>query len=203
MSHPKIMVFHLKELIYTLIFFALGILLIVLFIVFLLPKFTGYGKDDGNISEGTEEATYADTASSAAVSGDSSDDSSSGTTGDSGSSDSSDSAESSVSLSDADSDISSDAVYYAGIYTSSYVMNNQTMEIEVILDENHINSIRFVNVDDAVETVSPLLLPAMESLAEQIVNLQSLDDLTAPEGSEYTYQVLIEAIRTTIAKGEI
>ncbi|MCD8120264.1 MAG: hypothetical protein LUE29_12460 [Lachnospiraceae bacterium] len=195
MSQPKIMVFHLKELLYTMMFIALGILLIVLFIVFLLPKFSGYGKDAGTVSDGAEETSSTDVESSAGVS--------SGTVGSAEETGSDSGISQANASSDATAGTSSDAVYYAGIYTSSYVMNNQTMEIEVVLDENHINSVRFVNVDDAVETVSPLLLPAMESIAEQIVNSQSLDGLTAPEGSEYTYQVLIEAIRTTIAKGEV
>jgi len=158
MSQPKIMVFHLKELIYTMIFLLLGILLILLLLVMFLPKAK---------SSGGEETTTENSASNDSV----------------------------------QLPASEDASYYAGIYTSSYILNNQTMEIEVILDENHINSIRFVNIDDTVETVSPLLLPSMEDLAVQIVTNQSFENITVPEGSEYTYQVLIEGIKATIAKG--
>lgn len=167
MSQPKIMVFHLKELIYTMIFLLLGILLILLLLFMFLPGL-GSSEDKENVSGSASTV-------SSAVSG----------------------SASSASLS-ASQDASP---FYAGIYTSSYVLNNTTMEIEVILDEDHINSIRFVNLDDAVETVSPLLLPAMEDLAVQIVTTQAFDNITVPEGSEYTYQVLLEGIKETIAKG--
>jgi uncharacterized protein with FMN-binding domain len=142
-SKPKIVVFHLKELIYTAIFVILGILLVLLLVfMFLKPK-----ADDNN------------------------------------------------------GDVTA-SKYVPGVYTSSLVMNNASMEIEVIVDEDHINSIRLVNVDEAVTTIYPLIKSSIESISEQIVENQSLDNITYPDENKYTSLTLIDVIDKTLAKAE-
>lgn len=140
-SKPKIVVFHLKELIYTVIFVILGILLILLLVFMFLPK---------------------------------------------------------------DQDDNGDAVskYVSGTYSSSLVMNNASMEIEVIVDEDNINSVRIVNLDEAVTTIYPLIESSIESISAQIIDTQSLDNITYSEDNKYTSLTLIDAIERTLAKAE-
>ena len=141
-SKPKIVVFQLKELIYTGIFVVLGILLILLLIIMFFPK---------NSADNRDLPT---------------------------------------------------AKYVAGIYTSSLNLSNNPTEIEVVIDENHINSIRLVNLSEAVATMYPLVQPSFEDLADQIVSKQSLENVTYPEENKYTYLVLLEGIRMTLEKAE-
>lgn len=140
-SRTKIVVLHMKEIIYTAIFAALGIILIVLLFIMFRP-----GKD----------AAPAETAR-----------------------------------------------YTPGIYTSSLTLNNTNLEVEVSVDESHINSIRFANLDETVTTMFPLIQPAIEDIAEQIYETQSLDDVALPEDTPYTSQIILDAVREAVEKAAV
>lgn len=47
-------------------------------------------------------------------------------------------------------------------------MNNTALEVEVTVDETHINSIRFTNLNDSITTMYPFIEPAIEDIAEQV-----------------------------------
>lgn len=136
---PKFMVFHLKELIYTLIFVILGIFLIFM-LVFMF-------KNKENKSENT--STYA-----------------------------------------------------SGIYTSTINLNDAAMELKLSVDENHINSITVENMDDAITTMYPLVMPALEDIAAQVVSTQSVENIKFQDGSMYTYTLLLNSIEDLIEQAK-
>lgn len=142
-AKTKIVVLHLKELIYTAIFAALGILFVVLLLIMFLPD-----------KEKEEAAAYAST-------------------------------------------------YIPGVYTSSLILNNSAIDIEVVVDENTINSVRLVNLDEAVTTMYPLIEPSFEQLSEQICEKQSLDGITYSDENKYTSTVLLEAISASLEKAAV
>lgn len=144
-SKTKIVVLHLKELIYTGIFAVLGILLIILLIIMFLPK------NDKKNAVTTMTQTSTNT-------------------------------------------------YVPGVYTTSLILNDNVVEIEVTVDEKNINSIRLVNLDEAVTTMYPLIQPSFESLASQIIVNQSLDGITYPDDSKYTSMILLNAISASVEK---
>lgn len=140
-SKTKIVVLHMKEIIYTVVFAALAILLIVLLVVMFKP-------------EGT--------AKNAAT-----------------------------------------KKYTPGIYTSSLTLNNTNLEVEVSVDESRINSIRFSNLDETMATMFPLVQPAIEDIAEQIYDTQSLDDVSLSKDTPYTSQIILDAIREAVEKATV
>ena len=71
------------------------------------------------------------------------------------------------------------------------------------VDESHINSIRFSNLDEAVTTTFPLIQPAIEDIAEQVYEKQSLDDITLSDETPYTSQVILEAIKEATGKAAV
>ena len=83
-SKTKIVVLHMKEIIYTVIFAVLAIILILLLIFMFRPEHRSASKDN--------------------------------------------------------------RIYTPGIYTSDITLNNTALEVEVTVDESHINSIRFTNL---------------------------------------------------------
>lgn len=93
--------------------------------------------------------------------------------------------------------------YTPGVYTSSVILNDTAMDVQVVVDENHINSISLVNLDESVETLYPLVKPAMAELSQQIIQSQSVDDVTYPENNQYTCIVLHNAIKDALSKCEI
>lgn len=128
---PKFMVFHLKELIYTLIFAVLVIcLIVILFIMFT-------GKDD------TDSQT---------------------------------------------------TMYNPGVYSSSISLGDQTMDLKLTVDENHINSVTMDISDDSITTMYPLLEPAFNDVVEQVITKQSTDNIEYKQGSQYTYTLIVNKI---------
>ena len=144
-SKTRIVVLHLKELIYTGIFAVLGILFLLLLIIMFLP-----GKSQ------TPE----------------------------------------------DGEAGSDR-FVPGKYTTSVILGNSSVDVEVVVDANNINSIRLVNLDEAVTTMYPLMEPALNDLAVQICEQQSLEDISYSEDNKYTSQVLLEAISSALEKAEV
>ena len=139
-SRTKIVVLHMKEIIYTVVFATLAILLIILLLFMFLPK---------------NKETRSD-----------------------------------------------EEQYMPGVYTSTVTLNNTALEVEVTVDESHINSIRFSNLDETVATMFPLIQPAIEDIAEQIYKTQSLENIQYSEENPYTSQVIINAIEEALKKAE-
>ena len=133
------MVFHLRELIYTLVFILLGIILIISLVIMFYNR--------GNKQE-KEENT---------------------------------------------------GVYEPGVYT----LNGNPMDVKVTLDDNHINSITVDNVSNTITTMYPLVEPAFNDIANQIVTNQSLENIKFDDNSKYTYTILYNAILDTIEKGKV
>ena len=136
-SKTKIVVLHMKEVIYTVVFVVLGILLILLLTFMFLPN------DEKHTSKKQE--------------------------------------------------------YMPGVYTSTVT----SLEVEVAVDSSHINSIRFSNLDETVATMYPLIQPAIENIAEQVYDSQSLENISFPEDNPYTSQVIINAIDDALKKATV
>lgn len=145
----------MKELIYTGIFAALGILFIILLVIMFLP-----GKKNNDNSSSNEEQTTEDSA------------------------------------------VASDSVYIPGIYTTELILGGQTIDVEVIVENDSITSIRMVHLSEAVTTMYPLLQPTFDSLCQQIYEMQSLEEITYTSDSKYTSLVLMEAIQTSLNKAK-
>lgn len=96
----------------------------------------------------------------------------------------------------------SEARYIPGIYTTSITLGDQVVDIEVLVDENNINSIELTNLSEEVETLYPLVKPSLEDLSAQIISNQSLDDITYSDHSKYTSMVLLEAVKISLEKAE-
>ncbi len=141
-AKTKIVVLHMKELIYTLIFAGLGILLVVLLLFMFLP-----GEKDGESVETMQ--------------------------------------------------------YVAGVYSSSIMCGDSTVDVQVIVDESRIQSISMVNLDETVATMYPLMQPALESIGEQVIEKQSTEGITYSAENQYTSIVLLNAIENAVSKAKI
>lgn len=140
-NKTKIVVLHMKELIYTAIFAALAILFVVL-LIFMFGK-----KDSDEAMETMAQATYV-----------------------------------------------------PGVYTTTLTLNNNVVNVEVVVDENHINAVRLVNINETITTMFPLMEPSFDSIAGQIYEGVDLANITYDEESRYTSQALIKAIETALNK---
>jgi cbb3-type cytochrome oxidase subunit 3 len=143
MAKTKIVVIQLKEIIYTVIFAALGILLILLLIFMFKP-------------DKKDEAASAET-----------------------------------------------NLYTAGVWNSSIALNDMAINLEVVVDKDHINSVKIKNIDEAITTMFPLVEPSLEAIALQLYNDVPIDQVEVMEDSKYTQQLLIEAIKVALEKAKV
>ncbi len=95
---------------------------------------------------------------------------------------------------------SADAIYHAGVYTSPITLNDNTFDVEVTVDENHINSISLVNLSETTTAMYPLVEPALDALSDQIYTSQSTENITYSEKNKYTSMLLLEAIDNALDK---
>ena len=146
-AKTKIVVLHMKELIYTGIFALLGILFIILLVMMFLPD----GENESSVPQEEISATAG-------------------------------------------------SVYIPGIYTTELILGNQSIDVEVIVNQNAITSIRMVNLNEAVTTMYPLLEPTFDTICQQVYENQSLDQITYTSDSKYTSLVLLEAIQNSLNK---
>lgn len=157
-SKTKIVVLHMKELLYTGLFAVLGILLVILLFVLFLP-----GDSEDTPPTGTQTP---------------------------------------VPESSMQSSTETASLYIPGVYNTELVLNDQTVNVEVIVDGEKISSLQLVNLNEAIETMYPLLQPTFESLTEQILEKQSLEDISYNQDSRYTSLVLLEAISKALEKAQ-
>ena len=80
------------------------------------------------------------------------------------------------------------------------MLNNSSLEIEVCVDSHRINSISVKNMDEAITTMYPLMKNSINDLSNQIINSQSLENITYTDDCKYTYMILLDAISTTLDK---
>ena len=92
-----------------------------------------------------------------------------------------------------------EGLYTPGVYRSSLTLNKNTFDVEVTVDQNNI---QLVNLSESTTAMFPLVKPSLESLASQIVDSQSLDDLKYSTDRKYTSQLLISAIEDALKKAE-
>ena len=144
-SKTKIVVLHMKEVIYTAIFLVLAILLIVLL-------FTMFGAKKNPGDPANADA--------------------------------------------------SEVLYVPGVYTSTIELNGQTFDVEVTVDENHINSIALNNLSETATAMYPLMEPTLESLASQIYTTQSTENISFGDDNKYTSQLLLQAIDAALDKAK-
>lgn len=97
---------------------------------------------------------------------------------------------------------SGQASYIPGVYTASLTLGNQEVNVEVTVDADHINSVTMKPLSDAVTTMYPLVQPAFSDLADQIVNSQSLENLSYSSETKYTSGAILNAVETALNKAK-
>lgn len=90
--------------------------------------------------------------------------------------------------------------YVAGVYSSSIMFNDNTVDVQVIVDENRINAISLVNLDETVTTMYPLMEPAVENISRQVIEKQSTEGITYSSDNQYTSIVILNAIENALSK---
>ena len=90
------------------------------------------------------------------------------------------------------------SIYTPGTYSTSLILNDMAANIEVIVDENYISSVRFVELNETLKTKYPLLEPALSDIASQLIETQSMENIVYSDDMRYTATLLIGAIESAL-----
>jgi len=207
-ANTKIVVLRRKELLYTGIFAALGVLFLILLLMLLLPgkdADTSSGTPDSpdNTAETAMPDNVADLGRSSQFSA--AEEASTGAVADA--EPVLDSASGAIDNAGAVLDSASGSVgtantYIPGIYTTELILGSETVNVEVIANDHAITSLSLANPDETLTTMYPLLEPTMDSLSEQICETQDLSQVTYSAETRYTSLVLLEAVKASLEKAK-
>ena len=193
-ANTKIVVLRRKELLYTGIFAALGVLFVILLLMLLLPgKNTdaSYGTSDSpdSTAETAMPDNVADLGRTSQFSA--AEDVSTGASADTG-----------AVLDSASGSVSTDNTYIPGIYTTELLLGSETVNVEVIVSDHAITSVSLADPSETLTTMYPLLEPTMESLNDQLCELQDPEQVTYSAETRYTSLVLLEAVKASLEKAK-
>lgn len=217
-SSPKIFVFKMREIIYTLLLLFLAVLLIIcLFLMFRPKKEDGAasmqqtaGESGGQTQTGTDAQTQS-AAGAQAQSGtnaSATQDSGPGTQTQSAASTQAQSGTNAAATQDSGTDTQTQSgseaavetvSYTPGVYTSPVTLGGSAVDVEVTVDKDRIRSIRLVNLSETTAASFPLVSPSLDNIASQILETQKLEGITCPQENRYTSQLLLSAVADALA----
>lgn len=96
-----------------------------------------------------------------------------------------------------------EASYIPGVYSASIQLANEQINVEVTVDADEITSVALKPLSESVTAMYPLVEPAMQDLAGQILDEQSLESVTCQEDQKYTASMLLKAIDQALSKARI
>lgn len=95
---------------------------------------------------------------------------------------------------------SNQAQYKPGVYTNQITLGESSLNVEVVVDENHINNVSVTNLSDSITTMYPVVEPALDNISKQLANNVSLKDIVISQDCKYTEMLLIQGIETALKK---
>ncbi len=206
-ANTKIVVLRRKELLYTGIFAALGVLFVILLLMLLLPGKAADTSGAPDSPDSTAETVMPDNVADLGRSSQFSaaEDASTGAVADaepvldsaSGAVDNAGAVLDSVS-----GPVGTDNTYIPGIYTTELILGSETVNVEIIVNDHAITSLSLADPDETLTTMYPLLEPTMDSLSEQICETQDLSQVTYSAETRYTSLVLLEAVKASLEKAK-
>ena len=206
-ANTKIVVLRRKELLYTGIFAALGVLFVILLLMLLLPGKAADTSGAPDSPDSTAETVMPDNVADLGRSSQFSaaEDASTGAVADaepvldsaSGAVDNAGAVLDSVSGS-----AGTGNTYIPGIYTTELILGSETVNVEVIVSDHAITSVSLADPSETLTTMYPLLESTMESLNDQLCEMQDPEQVTYSAETRYTSLVLLEAVKASLEKAK-
>lgn len=91
-------------------------------------------------------------------------------------------------------------IYKPGVYNSEIALGDSTLNLEVVVDADQVKSVSFVNLEESITTMYPLVKPSLENIEKSLQEGTDLNDIQFSEKSKYTESLLVEGIRAALDK---
>lgn len=104
---------------------------------------------------------------------------------------------------DEEAAINTEAAYVPGVYTSTLQLGNANLEMQVVVDANHINDISISNLDESVATMYPLMEPTLTELENKVLEAQTVENISYSTETKYTSLMLLNSIAQALEKAAV
>lgn len=93
-------------------------------------------------------------------------------------------------------------VYTPGIYTSEFALNGNTLSIQVTVDEATVKNVEFIDIDDSVKKMYPLLETSLDDIVSQLKSGTDISQVSISNDTMYTHKLLINAINDALSEAK-
>lgn len=94
-------------------------------------------------------------------------------------------------------------VYTPGVYTSTITLGDNTLDVAVSVDADHITSVSLNHLSDSVSAMYPLLEPSpWKKSMRSLSRFLPIDDLKLNTENKYTGLILQQAIKNALSKAK-
>lgn len=93
--------------------------------------------------------------------------------------------------------------YVPGVYTSTLQLGTTNLEMQVVVDADHINAISLTNLDESVTTMYPLMEPTLTELANKVLAAQSIENISYSTETKYTSLMLLNSMSQALNKAKV
>jgi len=90
------------------------------------------------------------------------------------------------------------AKYNPGVYNSQIVLGDSTLNLEVVVDADQIKSVSFINLEESIATMYPLVKPSLESIEKELIKGTAPEDIPLSEKGKYTESLLLEGVKSAL-----
>lgn len=94
------------------------------------------------------------------------------------------------------------SVYIPGVYTSKIGVNDDSLNIELTVDESQIKSVKLIHTSETIPVFYPLFESTAEYIGNEVVKLQDVSKVTVPEETAVTGNLIIDAIEESLQKAK-
>lgn len=105
--------------------------------------------------------------------------------------------------SDEEAAVNTQTAYVPGVYTSTLQLGNTNLEMQVVVDADHINAISLTNLDESVATMYPLMEPTLTELANKVLEAQSIENISYSTETKYTSLMLLNSMSQALDKARV
>lgn len=105
--------------------------------------------------------------------------------------------------SETESTTETQTAYVPGVYTSTLQLGTTNLEMQVVVDADHINTISLTNLDESVTTMYPLMEPTLTELANKVLAAQSIENISYSTETKYTSLMLLNSMSQALNKAKV
>ena len=82
----------------------------------------------------------------------------------------------------------------AGVYSSELTLGESKISLRISMDPDRVKSVEVVNLQESVETMYPLIKPAVKEISDQLAKDIAPDQVVLSDDSPYTSQLILDTV---------